>query len=560
MQCGNPAFLLGLWMLASASARAQGPAAAKSAIPAVGQVLIIGIQARPAPNVLSYRPAIQGLYVTQVAYHGPAQAAGIEPGDVIRSVDHQPVSNLVQLQRALNSAPASTSHRIQIVRQGERLALRVQPIPQAKYLQLLRQLTQQGDGHAAYVLAATVIANPSIAAPGDGLHMVAWLRQGVRAGRSGAETLLGLLHVKGTGVTRDYGHGLALLRAAASRHNAEGEYWLGKAYASHDPLVPHSWRQARYWYARAANDGFRKAMLSLGDMYYFADGVPRDYSRARHLYRRAARTGKASCEYKLGWMNEHGQGGPHDLQRALWWYRLAAGQNYNQAQWHLAVMYWKGRGVGKDPVQTVHWLLPLAQQGNARAEYIMGLLNYAGAGLPRNLQAARTWWTKAAAQGNRQAQTWLHKLPPALASSSPAPAWLPAAGPTAPPAATSPVAMPALQPGDSLQGKLFRLINSTKSEIWHFHSDGTFTRIISVFGFGLGSQTIQSGRYRIEGNTMLLDFQSQLNAAVSGSSTSSVSTAGRQRQERRVRWSFRRLGRKSILLNGHRLDPYTMPD
>ncbi len=111
-----------------------------------------------------------------------------------------------------------------------------------------------------------------------------------------------------------------------------------------------------------------------------------------------------------------------------------------------------------------------------------------------------------------------------------------------------------------LRGKYFRLDNSTKSEIWHFHANGAFTRLIAVQGFGFGSQITQSGRYWIQGNTIKFDFQSQQSAAVSGSSLGSVAAAGRSRHDRVVYWSFQWLGKNSFRLNGHRPDPYTMPD
>jgi len=64
---------------------------------------------------------------------------------------------------------------------------------------------------------------------------------------------------------------------------------------------------------------------TMGDLYYYGDGVPQDHTVALH------------------------------------WFRLAAEQDFADAQHNLGEMYFNGEGVGRDTVEAYKWLTLAAE-------------------------------------------------------------------------------------------------------------------------------------------------------------------------------------------------------
>jgi uncharacterized protein len=59
---------------------------------------------------------------------------------------------------------------------------------------------------------------------------------------------------------------------------------------------------AAAWYRRAAEQGYAKAQLNLGQMYLRGRGVSKDYVEALNWIRKAADQGDARAEDALGFM------------------------------------------------------------------------------------------------------------------------------------------------------------------------------------------------------------------------------------------------------------------
>jgi S1-C subfamily serine protease len=64
-----------------------------------------------------------GVGVMQVMLDSPAQSAGIQPGDVVVSLNSSPVINVDEIQRFLTREPTGSSVRVGILRNGRRLEL-----------------------------------------------------------------------------------------------------------------------------------------------------------------------------------------------------------------------------------------------------------------------------------------------------------------------------------------------------------------------------------------------------------------------------------------------------
>ncbi|MEB3285141.1 MAG: trypsin-like peptidase domain-containing protein [Candidatus Sericytochromatia bacterium] len=69
---------------------------------------------------------LTGVLIVATAEGGPAQLAGIEPGDVVVSVDQKPVRSARDLLAYLNMKPVGTVVKILVLREGQRLAIEIE--------------------------------------------------------------------------------------------------------------------------------------------------------------------------------------------------------------------------------------------------------------------------------------------------------------------------------------------------------------------------------------------------------------------------------------------------
>lgn len=116
----------------------------------------------------------------------------------------------------------------------------------------------------------------------------------------------------------------------AQKGHDESQYNLGVCYEQGDG-IQQDFKQAVYWYRKAADQGFDRAKYNLGVCYYNGYGVAKDYDEAAKLFLDAA---------------THGHMG---------------------AQYNMAVCYFNGIGVEEDPIQGEQWLKKAAKQGHPGA-------------------------------------------------------------------------------------------------------------------------------------------------------------------------------------------------
>ena len=72
--------------------------------------------------------------------------------------------------------------------------------------------------------------------------------------------------------------------------------------------------------ARDAQAGKAHAMYLLGLAYATGSGAPKNYKEALYWYQKAAAHGNADAMYALGEAYEHGAGVREDVQQAVHWY------------------------------------------------------------------------------------------------------------------------------------------------------------------------------------------------------------------------------------------------
>ena len=75
-----------------------------------------------------------------------------------------------------------------------------------------------------------------------------------------------------------------------------------------------------------AKQGDADAQFNLGSMYYQGKGVPKDYKQAIYWYTKAAEQGDDEAQFNLGLMYYEGQGVPKDYIQTYAWWNIAASQ------------------------------------------------------------------------------------------------------------------------------------------------------------------------------------------------------------------------------------------
>ncbi|EIJ34419.1 SEL1-like repeat protein [Thiothrix nivea] len=271
-----------------------------------------------------------------------------------------------------------------------------------------------------------------------------WFRNAAVQGNPTAQYYLGMMYCHGEHVLD--GYPLVGLHVQGIVHQGE--------------CVEQDYAQALEWFHKAVAQGDGRAQLALGWMYAEGKGVAKDVEQAQQCYAEAAAKGfispgqpappQPACQtdygyesFSLGEAYFYGDGVQQDYTQALHWFEQAAAQGCSEAMDKLAEMYREGQGVGQDYLQVLHWRyeaaeqwasnplhvvlrelrLPLqwyvdaAQQGHSVAQYILGLMYQYGVsvswddgGQAGSLRAiedeeqALEWFLKAAAQGHADAQ------------------------------------------------------------------------------------------------------------------------------------------------------------
>ena len=117
------------------------------------------------------------------------------------------------------------------------------------------------------------------------------------------------------------------------------------------------YKQAAYWYTKAAEQGNAAAQYYLGFYYEKGNGVRQDYKQAAYWYTKAAEQGNAGAQYNLANLLKNGTGVLEDHKQAVYWYTKAAKQGLGLAQFNLGICYAMGLGVSKDKIKAYAILL-----------------------------------------------------------------------------------------------------------------------------------------------------------------------------------------------------------
>jgi hypothetical protein len=174
-------------------------------------------------------------------------------------------------------------------------------------------------------------------------------------GDANAQANLGILYLRGLGVSKDIQQAMQLFQTAAAKGNGQAEFQLGLMFAK-GVGVQQDYSEAMRWYEMAADQGDAVAGYGIGRLFEEGFGVPQNDHIAAVWYRRAAEKGIAPAQFNLSQMITKGKGGEkkNDAE-AFAWCRKAADQGYGKAAATLANMYARGEGVEVDAEQALFW-------------------------------------------------------------------------------------------------------------------------------------------------------------------------------------------------------------
>ena len=94
---------------------------------APGQGGWLGVHSVPLPDALRDQldiPPDKGILIEFVAANGPAANAGLQPNDIILSLNNKPVSDVADFKARLKSLPAGTSISMDCLRKGKPLPIK----------------------------------------------------------------------------------------------------------------------------------------------------------------------------------------------------------------------------------------------------------------------------------------------------------------------------------------------------------------------------------------------------------------------------------------------------
>ena len=138
-----------------------------------------------------------------------------------------------------------------------------------------------------------------------------------------------------------------------------------------------------------AQNGDARAQFNVGMLYLKGEGVPQDYKEARFWFEKAARHGLADAQTSLATLYRDGLGTSADLAQAMQWFEKAAQQGNADAQIGMARLLLNENLSRENMDKARQWLEMASSQGTEEATRLLSC--FSGDGHPTDLGNIRTW-------------------------------------------------------------------------------------------------------------------------------------------------------------------------
>ncbi|GBO90188.1 tetratricopeptide repeat protein [Marinobacter salsuginis] len=164
----------------------------------------------------------------------------------------------------------------------------------------------------------------------------------------------------------NYSQALTLARPLADNGNADAQLLMGVMYIR-GLGVSKDASKAYDMYLKAAEQGQAAAMHNLASMHYRGEGIPINFNEAREWNRKAAETGLTIAQHDYAAMLESGVGGSRDINGALRFYQMAARGGYTNASFKLGRML-----ADQNPQASMRFLCQAASKNHNGAKQMLG--------------------------------------------------------------------------------------------------------------------------------------------------------------------------------------------
>ncbi|MBD5306498.1 MAG: hypothetical protein HDS14_02580 [Bacteroides sp.] len=174
-----------------------------------------------------------------------------------------------------------------------------------------------------------------------------WAAKSAKSGYAYAQSLLGDLNYN---VNHNYKEAIYWWEKAANQNDGHSIQQLANLYFNGDG-VPKDEKEAFMWVERGAENGDVDAMVTMADALIYGDrGLEIDYAKALQWYEKAIATGNLSANYlwNVGHMYQTGMGTDINLKKAFDLFSKSAELKYGQAYNDLAYFYARGEIVPKN--------------------------------------------------------------------------------------------------------------------------------------------------------------------------------------------------------------------
>lgn len=189
----------------------------------------------------------------------------------------------------------------------------------------------------------------------------------------------------------------------AQSGNANFQYNLARCYDK-GFKVAQDYKQALYWYQKAAEQGHDKAANNLGCMYLDGRGVAQDYEKAAYWLELSAQKNDTLAILNLGCMYEDGNlGGASNYDKAFEYYQRADKLGCAPAAYELGHCFEVGVGTKANSKKAFSFYKKSADAGCGPAAYETGRRYLEGDGVKKDLKMARKYLEIAAKKGELKA-------------------------------------------------------------------------------------------------------------------------------------------------------------
>ena len=157
------------------------------------------------------------------------------------------------------------------------------------------------------------------------------VEEGARLGCHYCQGVVAYCYLSGFGCKVDRALSLSLARESSGRGSKYGQHTLGELHYWGRGGLARDRTQALAFYRLAAAQGLDGAQDSLGDKYYYGDGVARDFAEALRWYQLAAAQGYPAALYYVAEFHRDGIVVAADVAEAIRWLRRAQAAGYFRA-------------------------------------------------------------------------------------------------------------------------------------------------------------------------------------------------------------------------------------